>query len=134
MKIKSTHQILFVIAMIISLVSMAGCKAQPVKISETDNGKSISVSVGNQLEVSLSGNPTTGYSWEVKSVDATILEQVGEPQFSSDNPNLVGSGGIQTFTFDVKKSGSVTLELIYHRPWETDVEPLQTFSIQVEVK
>jgi len=47
---------------------------------------------------------------------------------------LVGLGGQVRFIFNATKAGSTTLELVYHRPWETNVAPLQTFTIQVTVK
>jgi inhibitor of cysteine peptidase len=54
--------------------------------------------------------------------------------FASSNPNLVGSGGSLTLTFRVLKTGPAALTLVYHRPWETNVAPLQTFSITATVK
>jgi inhibitor of cysteine peptidase len=118
----------------ITLVSVVGCKSRSVQLTEADNGKSFSIGVGDSLVITLPGNPSTGYSWEVKSVDSTILVVAGEAQFVSDNTNMVGSGGTLTFTFDAKKTGSSTLELVYLRPWETGVDPLGTFTIQVVVE
>jgi inhibitor of cysteine peptidase len=123
-----------IIALVVNLVLMAGCKSQPVQLAETDNGKEIPLDLGEQLVITLPGNPSTGYSWEVRTMDTAILEQVGEPEFASDNTDLVGAGGLLTLTFEAKKAGSTSLELVYHHPWETDVEPLQIFAIQVTVK
>lgn len=134
MQIKLSKVIVVSIALAVSLVFTVGCKPQSVQLTETDNGKEIPLNVGEQLVITLPGNPSTGYSWEVTTIDTIILNQVGEPQFASDNTNLVGAGGVLTLTFEAKKAGSTTLELVYHRPWETGVEPLQTFTIQVTVK
>jgi inhibitor of cysteine peptidase len=131
-KFFKTAFILFSLGII--LVGMVGCSPKPVQLTEADNGTSVSMSVGSQLVVTLPGNPSTGFNWEVKSVDASILELAGDPQFVSDNTNIMGAGGALTFTFDAKIAGSTTLELIYHRPFETGVDPLQTFSVKVEVK
>jgi predicted secreted protein len=30
--------------------------------------------------------------------------------------------------------GTSTIELVYHRPWETDTPPLETFVLEVTVK
>ncbi|MGC9358653.1 MAG: protease inhibitor I42 family protein, partial [Anaerolineae bacterium] len=45
-----------------------------------------------------------------------------------------GAGGVQVFRFRAATTGRTTLELIYHRPWEEDVEPLQTWSVEVVVR
>lgn len=116
------------------LASLSGCKAKAVQLTDADNTKDITLDLGTQLVITLPGNPSTGYSWEVKSVDGDILELVGEPQFVSDNTNVVGAGGQLSLTFEALKAGSTTLELVYLRSWEADIDPLQTFIIQVTVK
>jgi len=134
MRKKLTKVIVLLIAVAICLVSIAGCKPKPVQLTDTDNGKDISLKVGDRLVITLPGNPSTGYSWEVNTVDVAVLSQVGDPQFVSDNTGLVGAGGKLALTFDAEKGGITSLVLVYHRPWETDVAPLQTFKIQVTVK
>jgi predicted secreted protein len=54
--------------------------------------------------------------------------------FKSSNPELVGSGGTITLTFKVLKTGTGTLNLVYHRPWETGVEPINTYTTTITVK
>jgi len=126
--------IVIIFTLTVCLLSVTGCKPGPLMVTEKDNGKDITLEAGRHLSIELPANPSTGYSWEVKATDASILEQVGFPQFVSENVNLVGAGGKLTLTFDTLKSGSTALELVYHRPWETNVAPLQTFIIQVTVK
>jgi predicted secreted protein len=41
-----------------------------MKLSENDSGKTVEILVGDELEVELPGNPTTGYVWEVSSHEA----------------------------------------------------------------
>ncbi|MEQ1558122.1 MAG: protease inhibitor I42 family protein [Methyloglobulus sp.] len=47
-----------------------------MKLTENDSGKTIELKVGDDLEVVLAGNPTTGYVWEVSSLDSTILKLI----------------------------------------------------------
>ena len=47
---------------------------------------------------------------------------------------LVGGGGTYTFRYVGAEAGTTTLELIYHRSWETDVAPLETFTLEVTVR
>ena len=122
------------LAFTLLLVLSTGCAAKEIRLAEEDNGTSVSLGVGDKLLISLPGNPSTGYSWEVQAVDAAILELVGEPEFASDSTDLLGAGGTLTLSFTARMAGTTTLELGYLRPWETGVAPLETFSIEVTVK
>jgi inhibitor of cysteine peptidase len=98
------------------------------QLTEADNGKTIEVTVGQELDVTLEANPTTGYTWAVvEPTDERIIRQTGEIEFESESEAL-GAGGVQIIRFEVVGAGQTTLKLIYHRPWES-VEPLQTFSV-----
>jgi inhibitor of cysteine peptidase len=119
---------------LVMLLAMSACGPANVKLTASDNGGQVQVEAGSLIVISLEGNPSTGYTWEPRDLDAAMFELVGEPEFESDNPGLVGAGGVITLTFRVLKAGTGTLNLVYHRPWETDVEPLDTFSVTVTVE
>jgi len=133
------------VALVVGLaaVGASGCgdsakaSAGPVKLSEADNGKSLAVKVGEVIEITLPGNPTTGYSWvsALTDKDKALLEEMGEPAYTASSTtegNLVGSGGTYTFTFKAKAAGTAVIKLVYERPWET-VEPLETYQLTVNV-
>jgi len=101
-----------------------------VKLTAADNGSEIELKKGQTLVITLEANPTTGYTWEIAELDEQVLRQVGEIEFEPES-ELVGAGGGQIIRFEVIGAGQTTLKLVYHRPWETDVGPLKTFSIQV---
>lgn len=103
------------------------------QLTEADNGRLIELNVGDTLEITLPGNPTTGFQWEVDSVDSAILRQVGESKFEPSN-NAVGSGGQVTFRFEAVGTGQTELKLIHHRLFEENVAPIQTFEVSVTVK
>jgi len=111
-------------------------EGKEVNVDEKDDGNQVKLEQGQILVVTLESNPTTGYSWEVVEIQESILEQMGEAEFKSSQtgePPLVGVGGWEIFRFKAISAGQTTLQLVYHRPWEEDVEPLKTFSIQVVV-
>ncbi len=125
----------FLLVIILLMVSMTtGCKAGDTKLTAADNGKTVEVKTGDLVVVELEGNPSTGFNWEAKNLDTNLLEQVGEPEFKSANPGLIGSSGTITLTFKTLKAGSASLDLIYHRSWETDVAPEATFSVSLAIK
>lgn len=102
-------------------------------LDEEDDGSTLTVEVGDIIDVVLEGNPTTGYGWTVdlSAEDAAILEQVGEPTYVPDS-ELIGAGGTFTFRFRALAVGEATLVLNYARPWES-VPPLKTFSVTIAV-
>ena len=124
---------LLVIALAAIVLSTAGCTGGTA-LTVKDNGGTATVNTGDTFTVKLDGNPSTGYTWEAKDLDASILEQVGDAEFKSSNPAFVGSGGSLTLTFKALKAGTTTLTLVYHRPWETDVAPIDTYTVTVTVK
>ena len=99
-------------------------------ITAADNGGSVQVAAGGQIKVTLPGNPTTGYVWQVTANDESILRPLGYA-FTPDT-DAVGAGGVETFAFQVMAPGVVELELVNSRPWESDIAPAQTFAVSVE--
>ncbi len=115
----------------------ANASAAPLKLAQSDNGKSFTVKVGDTIQVIIPGNPTTGYSWTatLSDKDAAVLVQNGEPAYVEEaaDTEVVGAGGTFTFTFKALAPGQATLKLVYARPWES-VAPAQTFEVQITVE
>ncbi|NAS89325.1 hypothetical protein C4E24_06255 [ANME-1 cluster archaeon AG-394-G21] len=106
----------------------------PTFLNATDNNTEVNVTIGKFLVVTLEGNPTTGYTWEVtEPLDELVLRQVGDIAFVQDyaEPGFVGVPGVQTARFEVVGAGDATINMVYHQPWETDVEPVDTFTLDV---
>lgn len=100
-----------------------------VRVQVGDAGSQVMVERTGRLEVRLESNPTTGYSWEVDRPGVmTLVDRSHEPE-----SDAVGAGGTSTLVFEPTMVGSGDLVLIYHRPWEEDVEPIDEFSITVSV-
>lgn len=113
---------------------LAACSgSQTVTLTSTDAGKTINLKSGDTLKIDLEGNPTTGYNWMVTAVDATVLEQQGEPAFKADS-KLIGAGGMITLTFRAILPGTTKLQLGYMRSWEKDIATLQTYEVTIVVK
>jgi inhibitor of cysteine peptidase len=103
------------------------------QLTEADAGRSIELRAGDKLEVTLPGNPTTGFQWDVSVGDTAILRPSGEPEFAPSS-SAVGGGGTITLRFAAVGTGQMGLTLIYHRPFEKDVPPAQTFEVTVTVR
>ena len=130
---------------IVTLVAItsAGCGSSenaaggPLILGEADSGKAYTVKVGDTIEVTIPGNPTTGFSWTaaLTEKDAAVVQQVGEPAYASETSDsmVVGAGGVYTFTFKAAAKGEALLKLVYARPWES-VEPEQTFAVTLTIE
>jgi predicted secreted protein len=93
-------------------------QAGTVKLSKTDNDRTVSVPAGALVTVSLEGNPTTGYSWQLAKIEGSGVEQVGKIEFKNrpHRPGMVGVGGAFHATFKAIKAGTSTVTLHYARP------------------
>jgi len=109
--------------------SLAG---ESMKLSENDSGKTVEIHVGDELEVILPGNPTTGYVWEVSSLDSTVMRLDKSDFFASDK--AIGSGGMGIIKFHAIATGTSPLKLIFHRPFEQNMAPLKTFEVTIIIK
>lgn len=131
------------LAVALVAVVPAGCGSEtqaaegPLSLTETDNGKTFTVKAGGPIEVVLPGNPTTGYAWTaaLTGEDAALLELVED--FYEEDPvegDVVGSGGVYTFTFRAAAEGTAQLKLIYARSFEPEAEPDQTFEVTITIE
>ncbi|RDI69197.1 protease inhibitor I42 family protein [Nocardia pseudobrasiliensis] len=106
-----------------------------VNLDAKADGTRVTLKVGQEVRVSLAGNPTTGALWQLRELDQTIVKQKDDPDFRPDpNPdNKVGVGGTSIWTFTALAPGSTKLAMDYSRPWEQGVPPYQTFSVTIDV-
>ena len=108
--------------------------AKTVSVTAADEGKSVSAAVGDNLDVALPGNPSTGYTWVAKTTPS-FLKQEGEPTFTQGGSSgTVGAPGTLSIKFKATAAGSGDLVLDYKRPWETTTTPAKTFTTTVTVK
>ena len=122
------------IILIAVIFIFAGCNTpqEILYLVNDNNGQEVEVSLKEEIEISLDANPTTGYTWSISEIDTNFTKQISEVQYKA-NSNLIGSPGKQTFRFQTIASGKTALKLIYHRPWEKEVIPSDTFFIKINV-
>ncbi len=107
--------------------------ARTVQLGDNDSGRSVSLNTGDSLVLVLTGNPTTGFGWEVSAISPPVIKQLGDPDYQSDS-SLVGSGGKYTYHFQAVAAGQAPLTLIYRRPFEPNVRPAKTYTVTVTVQ
>lgn len=88
-----------------------------------------------EFNISLKGNPTTGYTWSYLLSEAGIIEEVSNTYLAAKNDkDIVGVGGVYNFIFKPLKKGEVELTFNYTRSWEE--KPIQSviYKIMVDEK
>ena len=100
-------------------------------LTKDDDGKTVSVTQGDEVVISLDENPTTGYVWAIDKIDDTILA-LKSSDYSADAP-IPGSGGTRTLTFTTKQAGTSPLQLKDWRSWEGDTSVIGRFGVTITV-
>jgi inhibitor of cysteine peptidase len=110
-------------------------QAYVTELSAADNGRQVTMAVGDSLKITLAGNPTTGFTWAVlpQSVNDQVLQASEAVRYIADQPQLVGSGGSFVYNYTALKSGVARLDFGYRRSWE-NVDPIQNWSVTVMVR
>jgi inhibitor of cysteine peptidase len=117
---------------------MLSASATPVEagamqtLTEADDGRTIDLTVGDDVRVTLPENATTGYRWEIDRLNAGVVASAGsEPNYPG---GAVGAGGKVTFAFKAEKAGSSEVALKYWRHFEGDSSIVRRFRISLVVK
>ena len=100
------------------------------RLTVRDNGKTITVKAGQRIEISLAGNPTTGFTWNDKTA-GDVLSLSGKVSHRAGGPAL-GAPGMSTASYLANKTGKAEIVLEYKRVFEKK-PPLKTFKVTVAV-
>ena len=139
-------------ALTITAASLVGCtgKAEPPKsqgpqtttieisYDELQNQKqisrSVSLAVGDYLQLSLGSNASTGYQWEDKLLisDPKVILQTGHEALApaADRP---GAPGREVWMLQTMNRGETTVSTTYGRPWPGGEKDSWVFSVNVTV-
>lgn len=132
---RKTLVISFVIILVISAVLISAvCCTRTANYTEADSGKTIEASVGQQFTITLRGNETTGYVWQMtKDTNSKIVKKISD-KYTTDNTGLVGSGGDHVWTYKAVAAGETTITLNYLRPWQKPFVSTKTLKYKIKVK
>lgn len=99
------------------------------------NNKNIDVASGKVGSLRLSGNPTTGYSWDYEVSDEGIIKEKSKEYISDAKDfKLEGAGGTFIWNFSGIKEGITKVTFKYSRPWEKEVIETKTYLFIVDGK
>jgi len=102
-----------------------------LEMAEDDNGREVTLAMGEMAELTLAENPTTGYQWELSAKADSVCKLVKDEFEPAGGPT--GSGGVHRWRFKAVKPGSGEIELQYRRPWEKNAAPARSYHARVQV-
>lgn len=86
---------------------------------------------GQMITLTLTANPSTGYTWGMDELYGSTLFQVNGVETRQIAPGL-GVPARQVIQLQAAETGQADLRLLYRRPWQTRASPRLVISIQAE--
>ena len=100
----------------------------------SDPAKTIDVELCKEFAVTLESNKTTGFGWDIAApIDEKVIKFTG-CEFIAAGTGLVGSGGMEIWSFRGVCPGKTSISFKYIRQWEKDVPPAKKLTFNVAVK
>ncbi len=124
---RSIHHIILAI-LVLAVISSFPAMAATYSFSEEDDGKTVNVSYGDFVKISLKENPSTGFRWIVATSGPLSLIR---EQYVTSNPDtmVAGAGGTRTWTYMVKGKGISEFHGIYKQSWMPTTGEEKTFTL-----
>ncbi len=88
-------------------------------------------SPGNIFAIAIPENPTTGYSWSLKTTDGL---RILSDQYMAPSVAMPGAGGKHQWRIQAANQGFEVIYGIYRRPWEPITGNEQTLALQVFIQ
>jgi predicted secreted protein len=117
-----------------------------VVVTEVQTGQDVQAVVGQEIRIELKGNATTGFAWALASLSGDAIEPTeyttlpdetrqAKGTYTPDpaEDGQVGTAGVYAIVFHAVEPGRSSVKMVYHRPWEKDQSPAQTFELTVVV-
>src|ERR1051325_408084 len=124
----------------IGLVSAAPAE-NFVQVTKSNSGQTVQLASTQVLEVRLPRNPSTGYMWVETDASSKQMNRsvskIGDDEWVSDatvkknGKTMVGQSGTQIIRYAGAANGTTVLSFELKRPWETNISPLDVFTITV---
>ena len=122
----------FCTAIVVSVLSCTAAQ-KPLMINKESDGKIIIVNRTRPFTIALPGNASTGFAWHIRDLDTTKLIKNGPGSFVGRD-TVPGTSGTFFLGFLPRKKGVSTITLTYHRDFEIDVPPADSFRVTIRVK
>ncbi|MCX5835251.1 MAG: protease inhibitor I42 family protein [Deltaproteobacteria bacterium] len=102
-------------------------------ITREDSGKEFRVSVGDIIEVELSGLGSAGYGWYPEQLDRTLLELLSEETQKATGEGRIGAPVKGLWRFKAVREGQAEIRMLHYRIWEGKEKATDHFYIKVQI-
>ena len=102
----------------------------PTPSTYSNSAQPITVPVGVSFTISVSSNPSTGYSWEA-GFDQSLLKLV--KRYTPSESGMMGASGVENFEFEGMKPGNTDIYLNYKRSFEPNNPSLKSETFNVTI-
>lgn len=103
-------------------------------LNQKQISRSVSLALGDYLQLSLGSNASTGYQWEDKLLisDPNVMLQTGHETLApaADRP---GAPGREVWMLQTMNRGETTVSTTYGRPWPDSEKDSWVFTVNVKV-
>ena len=100
-------------------------------LDETYNEREIELRVGEEFEIRLPENPTTGFRWRLVSNGEPV--SVLQSDFFEPSDSTPGRGGSHYWRFQAAQVGLGNIDLVYQRSFEQEETPARRFTPRVRI-
>ncbi len=126
----------FQILLSIMIFWLAACSGQNQEsgLTLTDSSSPINTTAGEEFNIVIESNPTTGYHWEIVGDLDPAIEFISK-DYNGDEPAAPGSGGVDVWKFKaLNPGGEARIILGYYPPSNEKTDPQQTVTFTVITK
>jgi len=103
-----------------------------LRLTHSDNGKTIDLTPDTRLVLVLAENPSTGYRWAVDPIEPPVVALVSN-EYTLDPGVGFPGGGMRQLEFRVVRPGEVRLSLRLMREWDPSMIAMR-FAVILRVR
>ena len=106
--------------------------SKPILVITVNDLSKVNVSKGQQFQIELTSNPTTGFTWQLNDMyDHTTVRYISN-QFTPATNNI-GSPGLDVWTFEALRPGITDLQFSYSQSWDTTTPAAESKTYNINV-
>ncbi len=134
MSIKRLSHLATGLVLLLLAIVLAGCGGGAVKkYTEANSGSTIELKAGDEINIVLESDESTGYVWsQADGMDTRVVEKVSDQYYASTS-DKAGAPGEHTWIYKALEQGETKIKLNLGKPWETDVVPLKSLTFTIKV-
>ena len=105
-------------------------------LNQKQVARTVSLRVGDFLQVSLGSNASTGFQWapDMDISDPEVLAQTGHEAVGPAQGGGPGAAGREVWVLQAMSAGTATVITRYGRPWDGGEKDAWTFTAEVTVR